>query len=159
MKRVLITNFFFAKYTGSELHVLEMARLFEKRGYEVTIAVYQKAYPLLEKAGTIKIVDVLKEELEHVDYDILFVQHYPVLDYLCCKYDLSYKKLIVSKLSVISELENLPVCTPEANLILCVSDECAKEVYKMIGENQKVRVFKNSVGEEFFEAWGKVDYT
>lgn len=158
MKRVLMTNFFFAKYTGSELHVLEVARLFEKRGYEVTIAVYHKAYPLLERAGTIRVVDVLKEELEHVDYDIIFVQHYPVLDYLCCKYDLTYKKLIVSKLSVISELETLPVCTSEADLILCVSDECAKEVYELIGENPKVRVFRNSVGQEFFEAYGKVKY-
>ena len=153
MKRVLMTNFFFAKYTGSELHVLEMARLFEKRGYEVTIAVFQKAYPLLEKADTIRVVDVLNEELEIVDYDIVFVQHYPVLDYLCCRYNISYKKLIVSKLSVISDLEYLPVCVSDADLILCVSDECADDVYKTIVECSKVRVFKNSVSEEFFEAY------
>lgn len=152
-KRALLTNFFFAKYTGSELHVLEIARLFEKRGYEVTIAVFDKSYPLLEKAGTINIVDVLNEELECFDYDIVFVQHYPVLDYLCCRYNLSYKKLIISKLSVIHALEHLPVCTKEADLILCVSDECADEVYHTIGENEKIRVFKNSVSEEFFLAY------
>lgn len=153
MKRVLMTNFFFAKFTGSELHVLEMARLFEKHGYEVTIAVFEKAYPLLEKASTIHVVDVLNEELKNVDYDIIFVQHYPVLDFLCCKYKISYKKLIVSKLSVINDLEHLPICTSEADLILCVSDECADEVYKVIGQNQKVRVFKNSVSDEFFKAY------
>lgn len=160
MKRVLMTNFFFAKYTGSELHVLEMARLFEKKGYEVTIAVFQKAYPLLEKADTIRVVDVLNEGLDVVDYDVVFVQHYPVMDYLCCRYNISYKKLIVSKLSVISDLEHLPVCASEADLILCVSDECADDVYKTIGECSKVRVFKNSVSEEFFEAHsqGKQDY-
>lgn len=153
MKRVLITNLFFAKYTGSELHVLEMAKLFEKRGFEVTIAVFEKAYPLLEKAGTIHVVDVLNEELEDVDYDIVFVQHYPVLDFLCCKYNISYKKLIISKLSVINDLEHLPICTSDADLILCVSDECAAEVYKLIGKNQKVRVFKNSVSAEFFNSY------
>lgn len=153
MKRVLMTNFFFAKYTGSELHILEMARLFEKRGFEVTIAVFEKAYPLLAKTGTIHVIDVLKEKLENVDYDIVFVQHYPVLDFLCCKYNISYKKLIVSKLSVINDLEHLPVCTSESDLILCVSDECADEVYKTIGKNPKVRVFKNSVSAEFFDAY------
>lgn len=158
MKRVLLTNFFFAKYTGSELHILEMARLFEKHGYEVTIAVYQKAYPLMEESGTIRVVDVLKEELEYVHYDIVFAQHFSVLDYLCCRYDITYKKLIVSKLSVISELENLPVCTSEADLILCVSDESAKEVHKLIGDDSKVRVFKNSVGEEFFDAYSVVPH-
>lgn len=152
-KRALLTNFFFTKYTGSELHVLEMARLLEKRGYEVTVAVFYKAYPLLEKAGTLHIVDVLNEELECVDYDIVIAQHYPVLDYLCCKYELSYKKLIISKLSVIHPIEHLPVCTKEADLILCVSDECVDEVQRVIGENEKVRVFKNSVSEQFFQAY------
>ena len=153
MKRVLMTNFFFAKYTGSELHVLEMARLFEKRGFEVTIAVFEKAYPLLAKTDTIRVVEVLNEELENFDYDIVFVQHYPVLDFLCCKYNISYKKLIVSKLSVINDLEHLPVCASEADYILCVSDECADEVYKMLEKTSKVRVFKNSVSDEFFDSY------
>lgn len=147
-----MTNLYFDKYTGSELHILEMARLFEKRGYEVTIAVFQKAYPLLEMVGTINVVDVLNEELNEQDLDIIFVQHYPVLDFLCCKYKLSYKKLVVSKLSVISELEYLPSCTSEADLILCVSQECANEVYKETGHDTRVRVFNNSVTEEFFNA-------
>lgn len=155
MKRVLMTNLYFSKYTGSELHILEMARLFEKKGYEVVIVVFQKAYPLLEKAGTIRVIECLSEELEHTDFDIVFVQHYPVFDYLCCKYCISYNKLIVSKLSVISELEYLPVCTPEADLILCVSEECANEVYKQIGVDSRVKIFKNSVSQEYFEGVNK----
>lgn len=150
MKKVLITNFFFERYTGSELHVLEMAKMFESKGYEVTIAVFRKAYPLLEKAGMFHIMDVLNEELEAYDFDIVFVQHYPVFDYLCCKYNISYRKLIVSKLSVINELEYLPICTNDADLILCVSDECAKQVREDIGDDIRIKVLKNSVGEEFF---------
>ena len=122
MKQVLITNFCFEKYTGSELHVLEVARWFQRKNYNVTIAVFKKAYPLLENAGTIHIVDVLDEQLQVYDFDIVFAQHYPVLDYLCCKYDISYNNLIVSKLSVISDFEYLPVFTSYADLILCVSD-------------------------------------
>lgn len=152
MKKVLMTNLYFTKYTGSELHILEMARLFKKKGYEVTIAVFQKAYPLLEMAEQIRVLDCQKEELEETDFDVVFVQHYPVFDFLCCKYNISYKKLIISKLSVISELEYLPICASYADLILCVSEECANEVREEIGDDSRVKVFKNSVSEEFFLA-------
>ncbi len=151
MKNVLITNLYFAKYTGSELHALEIAKQFEKRGYDVTIAVFQKAYPLLNEKGRYRIINCLVEKLDVERFDVIFVQHYPVFDYLCSQYNLSYKKLIVSKLSVISEYEYLPVCTSDADLILCVSDECANKVYDQIGTDIRVRVFKNSVGEEYFE--------
>ena len=41
-KKVLITNLYFQKFTGSELHVLEFAHLFKEKGYDVVIAVYKK---------------------------------------------------------------------------------------------------------------------
>lgn len=152
MKQVLITNFFFERYTGSELHVLELARLFKNKGYEVTIAVFRKGYPLLERIENFHVINVLKEELQFQDYDIVFVQHYPVFDYLCCKYNISYNKLIVSKLSVINELEYMPICTPDADLIVCVSEECANKVCEEMGDDSRIRVFKNSVSEDFFIA-------
>ena len=151
MKSVLITNLYFAKYTGSELHTLEIGRLFQKKGYDVTIAVFQKAYPLLEQAGSMTIVDCLNEELDKKYYDIIFVQHYPVFDFLFSKYKISYDKIVVSKLSVINDLEYLPVCTSKADMILCVSDECAEQVYKEIGHDKRVKVFKNSISAEWFE--------
>lgn len=43
-KKVLITNLYFQKFTGSELHVLEFAHLFKEKGYDVVIAVYKKSY-------------------------------------------------------------------------------------------------------------------
>ena len=48
-KKVLITNLYFQKFTGSELHVLEFAHLFKEKGYDVVIAVYKKSYPLLQE--------------------------------------------------------------------------------------------------------------
>ena len=102
-----MTNLYFEQYTGSELHILEMARLFENKEYEVTIVVYKKAYPLLNEIGNIKVIECRTEELDELYYDVIFVQHFPVFDFLCCKYKLQFRKLIVSKLSVISELEEL----------------------------------------------------
>lgn len=149
----MITNFYFEKYTGSELHTLEIAKLFAKRGYDVTIAVFSKAYPLLEKAQNIRVVACMEEELPYLEYDIIFAQHYAVLDYLCCRYTLSYKKMIVSKLGVSDASEHLPFCVSKADLIFCVSEECADAIYKSIGKDARVRVFKNSVSEEFFAGY------
>lgn len=49
MKKVLFTNLYLAKYTGSELHTLEITKLLLKRGYKVVIAVQLKAYPLMKE--------------------------------------------------------------------------------------------------------------
>lgn len=158
MKRVLLTNLFFEKYTGSELHILEMAKQFKKKGYEVTIAVFKKAYPLLGVVeDDFNIIECQNEALPEVEYEIIFVQHFSVFDYLCCKYELSYARLIVSKLSVISELEQLPVCADDADMILCVSQECADIVYKQFGHADKIRIFKNCVSEEYFQKYSVID--
>lgn len=47
MKKILMINMFLERYTGSELHISEMADMFASKGYEVTIAVMKKAYPIL----------------------------------------------------------------------------------------------------------------
>lgn len=49
MKRALLTNLYIAKYTGSELHIIELAKLLLEKEYEVTIAVQLKAYPLMKQ--------------------------------------------------------------------------------------------------------------
>lgn len=153
MKNVLITNLFFEKYTGSELHVLEIARLFEEKGFEVTIAVFQKAYPLMAEAGSIRIVECQSEELGDTDFDVLFVQHFPVFDYICCKYNIQYKYLIVSKLSVFMDVEQLPICTNDADMIWCISQECADCVKKSLGLDNRIRILKNCASDDFFEKY------
>ena len=59
--------------------------------------------------------------------------------------------MVVSKLSVINAMENLPVCTQEAAFILCVSPECADMVAMQVPEGTKIRVFQNCVEAEYFE--------
>lgn len=159
MKRALLTNLYIAKYTGSELHIIELAKLLLEKEYEVTIAVQLKAYPLMkqidELGDRVKVIECQYDELKETDYDLIIVQHYPVFDYLCCKYDITYKMLIVSKLSVISDYELLPVCEKEADLIACVSDECAESIKQLGVADEKIDVFKNSVGASFFNQYKK----
>ena len=68
MKKALLTNLYIAKYTGSELHIIELAKLLLKREYEVTIAVQLKAYPLMkqidELGDNITVVECQYDELK-----------------------------------------------------------------------------------------------
>ena len=151
-KKVLITNLYFQKFTGSELHVLEFAHLFKEKGYDVVIAVYKKSYPLLQELEEgITVIECQKEALKEMEFEIVFIQHFPVFDYLVSRYGLKYKRMVVSKLSVINAMENLPVCTQEAAFILCVSPECADMVAMQVPEGTKIRVFQNCVEAEYFE--------
>lgn len=151
-KKVLITNLYFQKFTGSELHVLEFAHLFKEKGYDVVIAVYKKSYPLLQELEEgITVIECQKEALKEMEFEIVFIQHFPVFDYLVSRYGLKYKRMVVSKLSVINAMENLPVCTQEAAFILCVSPECADIVAMQVPEGTKIRVFQNCVEAEYFE--------
>lgn len=157
MKKALMTNLYLAKYTGSELHTIEMAKLLCAKGYEVTIAVQLKAYPLMKIIeslnGKITVIECQKDKLEETEFDLIIVQHYSVFDYLCCKYAITCKNLIVSKLSVISDYELLPKCTKDADMILAVSEECAEDIVSQGVGREKIEVFKNSVDNSYFEKY------
>ena len=96
-------------------------------------------------------IECQKEALKEMEFEIVFIQHFPVFDYLVSRYGLKYKRMVVSKLSVINAMENLPVCTQEAAFILCVSPECADMVAMQVPEGTKIRVFQNCVEAEYFE--------
>lgn len=149
MKNVLLTNLFIQKYTGSELHTIEIAEQFNNAGYDVYIATFSKADPLISEVDpNIHVFDVLKEDLDTYAFDIIFVQHYVVLDHLLAKHPLQYKHIIVSKLSSFNVLENLPSCYKEADIISCVSQECLDGIKEKIS---KGFVFPNSVPQKIFD--------
>lgn len=149
-KRVLMTNLYLQKYTGSELHTLEIARQFKKHGFEVTIAVYSKSYPLLSLCNDFKVIECQNEMLDEQYYDIVFLQHFPVYDYLRSKYSIKYRYLIISKLSSFNEYELLPDCYDEADLISVVSKECADTIGSY---TDNIFLFQNSVESHFFESF------
>lgn len=149
-KKVLMTNLYLQKYIGSELHTLELARQFKKNGYEVTIVVYSKSYPLLAFCDDFKVIECQNEKLEEDYFDIVFIQHFPVYDYLCSHYSIRYRYLIVSKLSSFNEYETLPECYQRADLISVVSEECADTVRPY---SNRLFLFPNSVESQFFESF------
>lgn len=147
MKTVLITNLYLQKYTGSELHVIDIANEFKKNNYDVTIAVFSKSYPLLAECEDFKVVELSDKSLDNTKFDILFIQHYPTLDYLKTHYHIQYKHLIISKLSSFNSFETLPNEYKTADLISVVSQECKESILNL---TNNIYVFKNSVSDDFF---------
>lgn len=156
MKTVLITNLYLQKYTGSELHVVDMANEFKKHGYKVTIAVFSKSYPLLSLCDDFTVVELSDPCLDNTQFDILFIQHYPTFDYLKTHYHIQYKYLIVSKLSSFNGFETLPSFYQEANLISVVSKECQESIMDYVDD---AFLFKNSVSDTFFAQPKRNTYT
>ena len=94
----------------------------------------------------------MSEKTQRDGIEIVFINIFPVFDYLVSRYGLKYKRMVVSKLSVINAMENLPICTQEAAFILCVSPECADMVAMQVPEGtRKIQVFQNCVEAEYFE--------
>ena len=48
MKKVLLTNLYIEKYSGSEIDTVTVANYFKKLGWDVTIFCLTKGYPLLD---------------------------------------------------------------------------------------------------------------
>ena len=63
LKSILITNLYLASRTGSELHVLELAKAFASSGWAVTCYTLVEALPLMEEFAEshIKVVELGNE--------------------------------------------------------------------------------------------------
>lgn len=155
-KRVLITNLFVQKYTGSELHTLSIAKQFLKKGYEVVVAVFAKAYPLMEffeKIPGLHVVNCLEHQLPFRHYDIFWAQHYAVADWVILKNQISCDRLVVSRLGIYNSLEALPCFAKKADVICCVSQEIENRIREEIGKEIPIEKIENCVDEEFFDVY------
>lgn len=155
LKNVLLTNLMLCDFTGSELHILSIAKQFKKRGYEVICAVVYSAYPmryLAEEYG-IKIIHITEEKLPCKHYDVIFGQHGLVLDYLIFHNNISFKNLILSILSPIELFEYPSYFSQNAQIILANSQETKIKLIRDGISKEKIKVFPNYAEEEFFNKY------
>ncbi len=152
MKKVLLTNLMLCDFTGSELHILSIAKQFKKRGYEVICAVIYSAYPMryLAEKYEIKLIHITEETLPYKHYDVVFGQHGIVLDYLIFHNEITYKKLILSVLSPMELFEYPSYFEESAQLILANSLETKNKLIRYGINREKIRVFPNYAEDEYF---------
>lgn len=159
MPSVLITNQFIAARTGSELHALTLARLFEGAGWDVTCFTLLYGYPLqgeFEAAG-IRVITLGSEELLANHYDVLFAQHRLAAEHVWNIGRISFGKVIVSVLGYLADAEQPPSFWQEADGFVFVSEETRDHVraeYSLEGVPEMV--FPNYAPAEYFDVTRKL---
>jgi hypothetical protein len=152
-KTILFTNLFMVARTGSELHILELAKHFIENGWEATIYTLTYGYPLQKELDSIgaKVVTFGNEHELDEHYGVLYAQHKRVSEFLASQPGIVFDRIIVSVLGVVTDEEALPFFTPSADAVVFISDE-AKEHYaadeRLAGK--RALVFPNTAPADFF---------
>jgi hypothetical protein len=95
-KKILLTNQFIENFTGSELNLFDIAKQFKELEYEVVVATFSYKFPLKSwfENYNIKVIDLLNEKLDIKDFDLIWAQHSPVLEYCLFIENITAKKII-----------------------------------------------------------------
>lgn len=159
-KKALITNLWLLTRTGSELHVLEVARALVRRGWEVTCYALLVGEPLLSRlealGEAVHVVELGHEELLDDHYDLLYAQHHVVSDFVFGSLGITFDHVIVSILSSMDVAELVPELAPHSDRILFVSEEAreaAKNDLRALETCPPVSIFPNYASRDYFDAF------
>ena len=149
---ILFTNLFLAARSGSELHVLELAKAFLAKGWDVTCYTLVLAYPLQDQfvqAG-ISVIRFGEEKLLENHYTVLYAQHHIVSDYIWDCTTITFDKIVVASLGPQAEHEKLPSFSQNADLQVFTSYETLEHNHL---DNPEIptHVFPNSVERPWFD--------
>ena len=149
---ILITNFGIAKYSGSEINAITIAKRMKELGYKVYVAALDFSYPLYDEAK--EYIDVcinLKKDefnFEEIEFDLIWAHHFFLLDWLIFDKKIKAKKVICSSLSGKEYFEAPPLYGNSLNLILANSPETQAQL-KAEGM-ERVQLLENYSFEEYF---------
>lgn len=124
--KVLMTNLMLTGYSGSELHITDLASQFLKHGWDVTCFTLVTSEPtrsMLLDMG-VKIVEFPHTDQLEDHYELLFAQHHVISDFIAAQKNIAFDRIAVSILGPQSFHEHIPELAAYADLIAYVSDEC-----------------------------------
>ena len=124
-RRVFIATHHLENYAGTEIVSLELATEFVRRGWKVTVGSFIVGKPIMEdfrRAG-IKIKNLFDEAPQDVEYDLIWVCHRPVYEYLFGKLGLRARRVLFASHSPYESLEALPEDSSAIDLVIANSVE------------------------------------
>lgn len=153
--KVLLLTHNLAHFAGAEINILQLARAFRERGWNVEIGAFVYGNPIKEIFGKegFNVSNVLHEDPSRKEYDLIWAQHAPVLNQVIFNKKIKSKKIIYSSLSPIEPLESAPIYINNLSLCLANSQETAKSLIQQGVKRSILQIFVNSVDEEFFKAY------
>lgn len=133
-KNILITNFEMRQFTGSEINAATIAKRFKELGYRVYMLAMYFDDPLYSevKDNFDEIIDIKKNEFDFtsVEFDLVWVHHSFLLNWLIFENQIRAKKIIVSSLSPVVLFEYIPNYANELSLVLANSEETKEQLIK-----------------------------
>lgn len=157
LKRVLFLSHWMTDITGSSVVILEAARAFLQRGYEVHVGCVKYAAPMAEllQQGGIRVF-VLQEPIDPDGYDIIWCQHmtFGIVNIERYIGEILPARVIFGHLgpTIPLELPSYPFEKAVASAILCNSPETMQAVVRVQGASGKEIVFHNAAPALFKEA-------
>lgn len=152
MKKVLLTNLYIEKYSGSELDTVTVANYFVENGWDVTIFTLVKGYPLInDLIKKVKIYDYYNVDEMNKEFDLIWAHHFPVLDYLIFNKNVKADYIHFVSLSSYEPYEALPLYYKKLNLVSTLSGESLDVLKKNRYDYKNVHLFTNYSFKRYFE--------
>ncbi|MBK6741804.1 MAG: hypothetical protein IPG66_02045 [Hydrogenophilales bacterium] len=154
MQHILIATHHLENYAGTEIVALELASEFKRRGSNVTVGSFIVGDPIrndFRRAG-ITVLNIFDETPADIDYDLIWVSHRPVYEYLFGKMALRARRVVYSTHSPYESLEALPEDLSAVDLVLVNSPETGDAVRAEPRANlPPQRLLSNFAPDDFFE--------
>lgn len=152
-KNVLVTNIELMNFAGSEINSCAIAKRFKDLGYTVYMGVLNYGGLIYEtvKDSFDYIIDLKSNDFDfsNIEFDIVWVHHSFMLDWLIFEYNIKAKKILSSSLSPFEIFECAPIYSNYLNLVLANSQETKA---KLISEGaNNVMLFENYVYDSYFK--------
>lgn len=151
--KILLASSRLDLFAGSEINILELAKAFLSMGMTVDICACTFGAPLLDELKKLQVGLILADDLEeNSQYDLVWIQHWPVYNYLVLSKKVIAQRLIFSSLAAIEPVECVPIAYGPIDCLIVNSIENKKWVDENVPEYENiVRVMTNAAPEQFFQ--------
>lgn len=154
MRQILLLTHHLKDLAGSEINILELSREFLSLGFKVEVGTFSYGYPIKKYFNneSIEVKNILQEKVNSQKYDLLWVQHAPLLAFILFESEIEFENIIFSSLSPNEPLEVPPLYLKEfISLFLANSNETKEQMLSEGLKSSEVQIFPNSVPGNFFD--------
>ena len=151
MKNVFLATHSLENIAGSEVHTLEYAECFIELGWRVYVGSFYISEPYKDKLTKlgVNIIDLLFVDKLY-KFDLVWVNHAPVLDFVVSNKNIQAKKIVRNILSPFEPLDDLAGYESNIDLVIVNSEETRDAVLLKAGKLVNIKVINNQAPRGYF---------
>lgn len=153
-KKVLLAVHDIANYAGAELHCLQLACTFKEKGAYVEVATLNYAFPVRAEyeKNNISVKNVFFDPLDFSEYDLIWLHHTIIADYILFQMEVRAPKIIYDSLSPFEPLDAVPAYGKYLSCCLANSEETRQAMIEEGVPADNILVFPNFVTTEMLNS-------